>query len=83
MPSSNVRPPPPVVTESVVKTEVKDETDELNGDVPKATNQRKVDSEPEKKISKVKEEVLSEDEDDDYNDAAGKSLICNIIKYYQ
>ena len=79
MPSSNVRPPPPVVTESVVKTEVKDETDELNGDVPKATNQRKVDSEPEKKISKIKEEVLSEDEDDDYNDAAGKSLIYNII----
>ena len=71
MPSSNVRPPPPVVTESVVKTEVKDETDELNGDVSKATNQRKVDSEPEKKISKIKEEVLSEDEDDE-SESSGK-----------
>ena len=63
IPSSDVRPPPPVATESIVKTEVKEESGDIDEDIPKAKNQRKVDSEPEKKLSVVKEEPLSDDED--------------------
>ena len=63
IPSSDVRPPPPVATESIVKTEVKEESGDIDEDIPKAKNQRKIDSEPEKKLSVVKEEPLSDDED--------------------
>ena len=63
IPSSDVRPPPPVATESIVKTEVKEESGDIDDDIPKAKNQRKIDSEPEKKLSVVKEEPLSDDED--------------------
>jgi len=69
IPPSDVRPPPPVVTESVVKTEVKSESGDNDEDIPKANYQRKIDSEPEKKVTVVKDEPLSEDEDGyDQND---------------
>ena len=76
IPPSDVRPPPPVVTESVVKTEVKSESGDNDEDIPKANYQRKIDSEPEKKVTVVKDEPLSEDEDGyDHNDGKlNKSL---------
>jgi len=46
IPASDVRPPPPAVTESIVKSEVKEETDDIDEGIPKAKHQRKVDSEP-------------------------------------
>ena len=86
IPASDVRPPPPVATESIVKTEVKDESGDIDEDIPKAKNQRKIDSEPEKKLSVVKEEPLSEDEDA-YEHDDGKFnkpyLTYYIIKSFQ
>ena len=65
IPDSNVRPPPPAVTESVVKTEVEEEIEDNEEGISKATKQRKVDSEPEKKLAVIKEEPDSEDDQDD------------------
>ena len=81
IPSSDVRPPPPVATESIVKTEVKEESGDIDEDIPKAKNQRKIDSEPEKKLSVVKEEPLSDDEDAfDHDEGKSNQLyfLCSI-----
>ena len=81
IPPSDVRPPPPVVTESVVKTEVKSESGDNDEDIPKANYQRKIDSEPEKKVTVVKDEPLSEDEDGyDQNDGKSNTFVLCLLE---
>jgi hypothetical protein len=79
IPASDVRPPPPAVTESIVKSEVKEEPEDIDEGTPKAKHQRKVDAEPEKNVSEIKEEQLTDDEEeeDDYDQDEGKSHSLN------